>query len=166
MATDLREFVADDLWLLIGIVTFAAISLLGMLGLDSVTGFVAVVGWFLLTPVFLFWGDEIAALLFDADRSGGRQRETRSRNTDHGTDEDDAIAELKRRYAEGEIDDAEFERRLERLVGVEEALETVFPDRRGEGDGERERRKGTRDRSGEGERERGPERERERDLEG
>lgn len=155
MATDRREFVAEDLWLLIGIVTLATISLLGMLGLDSVTGFVAVVGWLLLTPIFLFWGDEIAALLFDGGVGADRQQETGVRNgTDRKASEDDAIAELKRRYARGEIDDAEFERRLERLVGVEEALETVFPDRRRDGEGLES-----------GER-RGRTREQERDLEG
>ncbi|MBB6646932.1 SHOCT domain-containing protein [Halobellus ruber] len=38
--------------------------------------------------------------------------------------EDDAIAELKRRYASGDVSEAEFERRLETLI------ETPFEDRR------------------------------------
>ncbi len=33
---------------------------------------------------------------------------------------DDALAALRRRYAEGEIDDLEFERRLERLLETED----------------------------------------------
>ncbi|EMA27466.1 hypothetical protein C446_17806 [Halobiforma nitratireducens JCM 10879] len=119
---DLREFVAEDLWLLIGIVTFALLSIVGTVGLEPIAGLIAIVGWFLLTPIFLFWGEEIADALFD-EESGEFRRATAD---DAG--EDDAIAELKRRYAAGEIDDAEFERRLERLVGVDDALEGVFSD--------------------------------------
>ena len=36
MATDLREFVAEDLWLLLGIVPFALISTVGVIGLEGV----------------------------------------------------------------------------------------------------------------------------------
>ncbi|WP_394739274.1 SHOCT domain-containing protein [Natronococcus roseus] len=120
MATDLREFVAEDLWLLLGIVTFALISIVGVIGLEAVAGLIAIVGWFLLVPVFLFWGEEIAALLFEEP--------TAESLTSAGPDRD-AVEELKRRYTAGEIDNEEFERRLERLVGVEDALEEVFSDR-------------------------------------
>ncbi|WP_436908152.1 SHOCT domain-containing protein [Halosimplex marinum] len=69
---------------------------------------VFVVGWFLLTPVLVTFAEEVGALL-----------------PGYGDDEpdeasDDPLAELKARYARGEIDDDEFERRVERLVGVEE----------------------------------------------
>lgn len=120
MAVAVREFVADDLWLLIGVVTFALISLAGLAGLEGIAGALAIVGWFLLTPLFLFWGEEIADLLFDESTEGP--------STGAEAADDDALEELKRRYAAGEIDDAEFERRLERLVGVEDALEDVFSD--------------------------------------
>jgi len=43
--------------------------------------------------------------------------------TDEPEAEADPLDELKRRYAAGEIYDAEFERRLERLVAVDD-----FPD--------------------------------------
>ncbi|SDR02303.1 SHOCT domain-containing protein [Natronobacterium texcoconense] len=118
MAIDLQEFVAEELWLLIGIVTFALISLVGILGLEAVAGILAIVGWFFLAPIFLFWGEEIADWWFEAEP-------TTTATTDRSS-EDDAIDELKRQYAEGRIDDEEFEHRLERLVGVEEALEDVF----------------------------------------
>ncbi|MFU8869453.1 SHOCT domain-containing protein [Natronococcus sp.] len=119
MASDIREFVAEDLWLLLGIVTFALISIVGVIGLEVVAGLIAIVGWFLLVPVFLFWGEEIAALLFEEP--------TAESSTPAGSDRD-AVEELKRRYAAGEIDDDEFERRLERLVGVEDVFESVFSD--------------------------------------
>ncbi|WP_331235196.1 SHOCT domain-containing protein [Natronorarus salvus] len=111
--TDLREFVAEDLWLLVAIVTFALTALVGMAGLEALAGAVAVVGWFLLTPILLFWGEEVAEMLFGGDT------EQRGRRVDPGADEDTALAELKRRYAEGEIDDEEFEHRLERLVELD-----------------------------------------------
>lgn len=119
MAFDAREFVADDLWLLIGVVTFALIAMVGSVGLEGAGGMIAIVGWFLLAPIFLFWGEEIADWYFE-------EREAPA-TTDRRT-EDPALEELKRRYAEGEIDDAEFERRLERLVGVDGAFEEVFAD--------------------------------------
>ncbi|MBZ6493763.1 SHOCT domain-containing protein [Natrinema longum] len=119
MAIDVEEFVADDLWLLIGLVTFVLISLTGLVGAEELTSAIAIVGWFLLVPIFLFWGEEIAALLV-----AGRNETTPA---EHATG-DDAVAELKRRYAEGEIDDAEFEHRLERLVGVEDSFADVFSD--------------------------------------
>ncbi|MFC4989889.1 SHOCT domain-containing protein [Saliphagus infecundisoli] len=115
----LREFVADDLWLLIGIVTFGLISLAGMAGLGGLAGALSIVGWFVLAPIFLFWGEEIAEILFEDEEPSMSATSER---------EDDAIDELKRRYAAGEIDDAEFEARLERLVAVEDLPEDLFAD--------------------------------------
>jgi len=42
--------------------------------------------------------------------------------TDAGTDPDDAVALLKRRYAAGELSEPEFERRLDDLLGADAAL--------------------------------------------
>ncbi|GAB3668138.1 SHOCT domain-containing protein [Halopiger thermotolerans] len=116
MALSRQEFVADDLWLLIAIVTFALVSLVGAAGFEALAAAITIVGWFLLTPIFLFWGDEIADWTLTDREPAAAER---------GRD-GDAIEELKRRYAEGKIDDAEFERRLERLVAVDDALEGVF----------------------------------------
>ena len=113
MSTDLQEFVAEDLWLLIGIVTFALAGLVSVAGLGSLAAPIAIIGWFLLAPLFLFWGEEIAAWLYEDDEPA---REPAP----------DPLEELKRRYAEGEIDDEEFERRLDRLVRVDELPEDLF----------------------------------------
>ena len=58
--------------------------------------------------------------------------------------EDTAIGELKRRYASGEVPEAEFERRLEALIESEEKARSSDPDgsrgaRGGSAGGERER---------------------------
>jgi len=104
MGKTAKEFVANDLWMAIAILTLGAIVLLGSLGLGAVSGVVVAIGWFVLTPLFLFWGAEIAEFLYGEETSQGT----------------DALTELKGRYARGEIDDAEFEQRLERLIELDE----------------------------------------------
>lgn len=111
MGERFREFVADDCWLLIGVVTFALVSLAGVAGLGTLAGVISIVGWFLLTPIFLFWGDEIASVFADRGVS------------DPHSSQSDAYEELKRRYAAGEIDDDEFERRLDRLVAADDSFD-------------------------------------------
>jgi len=69
---------------------------------------VFVVGWFLLTPLIPIVGNEVAPPLARRLRDGN----------EGGEGETDPLAELKSRYARGEIGDAEFERRAERLLEV------------------------------------------------
>ena len=118
MPSDRKEFIAEDLWLFISVVTFGVIALVGFIGLEAVGGFVAIVGWFLLTPIFLFWGEEIAEWLYGEETEGAKPPASDT--------EDDALAELKRRYASGEISEEEFERRLERLLAVDELPDELF----------------------------------------
>ncbi|QPV64751.1 SHOCT domain-containing protein [Halosimplex litoreum] len=68
-----------------------------------------VVGWFLLTPVLFVFAEEIGSLL--PDRGTGDESADQSA---------DPLEQLKSRYARGEIDETEFKRRVERLVGVED----------------------------------------------
>jgi uncharacterized membrane protein len=53
---------------------------------------------------------------------GWARSRTRSESPDgqHGDGADDALATLRERYARGDIDDVEFERRVERLVETED----------------------------------------------
>lgn len=73
----------------------------------------------------------------EADRGRGRRDRGRS------DEADDALAELRDRYARGEIDDAEFETRVERLLETESVddAETFLGSEPtgGDGPGERER---------------------------
>jgi uncharacterized membrane protein len=69
---------------------------------------VFVVGWLLLTPLLLFAGTELLPMLRERADSSVEEPET------------DPLEQLKARYARGEITDAEFERRVERLVGAED----------------------------------------------
>ena len=132
MVSNRQEFLAEDLWLFISVVTFGIIALVGFIGLEAVAGFVAIVGWFLLTPIFLFWGEEIAEWLY-GEETGRAKTPTPDR-------EDDALAELKRRYASGEISEEEFERRLEGLLAVDELPDELFESgsKRTESDRERD----------------------------
>lgn len=118
MGFDKRSFVAEKLWLLVAIVTLPLTALCAIAGgllfapLAALTPVVPIVGWFLLTPLLLLFGEEIAAMLY-----GTKAADTGVPPADA---EDEPIAELKRRYAEGKIDDTEFERRLERLMAADE----------------------------------------------
>lgn len=105
MADSRREFVAEEAWLVIGVLTVPIVSLVGIAGFGTLSGALAIIGFLLLTPLFLFWGEEIADLAF-----GPEQEESKVV---------DPVTELKTRYARGEIGDEEFERRLDRLLDVE-----------------------------------------------
>ena len=131
MATSAREFVAEDLWLLIAILTFGIVTLALFAGLEGLAMTFVAVGWFLLTPIFLFWGEEIAAWLLEEEGDG---REPTAAHL-----ETDALEELKRRYASGEIDDDEFERRLERLLAVDDLPDEVLEAGSSRDDVDRER---------------------------
>jgi uncharacterized membrane protein len=47
------------------------------------------------------------------------RRKRRERDSDQADETETALETLRRRYATGEIDEAEFERRVERLLGTE-----------------------------------------------
>ncbi|WEL22350.1 SHOCT domain-containing protein [Halorhabdus sp. BNX81] len=116
MSERLRDFVADELWLAIGALTLGVMMLFDTVELEALSEVSLILGWFVLTPLFLFWGEEVAAVLFSSDES-------------ESTDQNEAAIErLKRRYAEGEIDEREFEQRLDRLVATEEGGPTDYDD--------------------------------------
>ncbi|WP_152422036.1 SHOCT domain-containing protein [Natrialba chahannaoensis] len=111
----------EDLWLLVAIVTFGIISILSLIELEFVVDVLAVIGWFVLTPVFLFWGEDIAALMAERRQpTGSTWPESSAGDT---SDQTDAFAQLKHRYASGELSEEEFEHRRDRLLEADEAFD-------------------------------------------
>jgi len=96
---------------LIGILSFGLTSLLAVLlppALGPLVPAVFITGFFLLIPLVWLLGDDFP-LVASSDGS-----------TDTAATER-PIAELRDRYATGEIDEAEFERKLDRLLATEDA---------------------------------------------
>lgn len=63
----------------------------------------------------------LVGILFDEDGAYATGAEGATDRTDEDENEDeDALERLKRRYAEGELTDEEFEHRLERLLETED----------------------------------------------
>lgn len=114
MADSLREFVADELWFAVAVLTLPVVALVSLAGLESLSTGVAILGWFALTPLLLFWGDEFAAFLFETP---GQANSATEQPQDAAND---PLEELKAQYARGEIDDREFERKVERLIALDD----------------------------------------------
>jgi uncharacterized membrane protein len=93
---------------LVAVGTVPAVALTAMFVGSAEAGAVAIVGWLLLVPVVGILTDDEEFEFGDEDE----QQESAA--------ESDPLDELRRRYAEGELTDAEFERRLERLLETED----------------------------------------------
>ena len=92
---------------LIAVVTFGLTALFSVLGLGVAIPATFVTGFFLLLPLVWFLEDDFPLV------------EPESKDAGEGTLEN-PVATLRERYATGEIDDDEFERRLDRLLETEE----------------------------------------------
>lgn len=95
----------EELALVFAIVTLPVGILTGLfVGLTAAVA-VFVVGWFLLTPVTMVLAE--------------------GSDDDEETASEDPLDRLRRRYADGEIGDAEFERQLETLLETEDVDPTA-----------------------------------------
>ncbi|GAA0677099.1 SHOCT domain-containing protein [Natronoarchaeum mannanilyticum] len=119
-----HEFVAEKLWLVVAVVTLPLTSLVAVSGAvlpEVLAGLlvtsIPIVGWFLLTPLLLLFGEEIADWLVGADADAG--------DGEPAERPEDPVETLKRRYAAGEIGEAEFERRLDRVLSQEDGEATT-----------------------------------------
>lgn len=90
---------------LIAVVTFGLTPLFSVLGLGVAIPATFVVGFFPLLPLVRVLEDDFPLVESDSAAAEG--------------DAENPIATLRERYATGEIDDAEFERRLDRLLEIE-----------------------------------------------
>lgn len=97
-------------WRLVGVVavlSFGFTALLGAVGLNTLGPVVFILGFFILIPMILLLGTDFPLVAPDGD-------------TEETTKADsDPVATLRERYADGELTEAEFEGRLERLLEAE-----------------------------------------------
>lgn len=97
---------------LAAVLTFGLTALLAVLpGPEFVPPAVAVTGWFLLTPLLA-----LGAIPGVDPDEGDREQATA-----------DPLSTLQERYAAGEISEAEFERRLDRILETDEAAGAADP---------------------------------------
>lgn len=92
---------------LVAVGTLPAVALAGMFVSSTAAGAVAIVGWLLLVPMLGILADD-EEFSFGEEASDAAESES-----------SDPLDELRSRYAAGELTDAEFERRLERLLETE-----------------------------------------------
>ncbi|QLH84478.1 SHOCT domain-containing protein [Halosimplex pelagicum] len=131
MSDEPSEETDDPMEALVGIVAVATLPLAALAAIfvgGNAAAVVAIVGWFLLVPVLGILSDHVDLREYLGERRE-RDRTTGATRGDERDSEDDALQRLRERYAAGEIDDVEFERRLERLLETEgvEVPEGVDP---------------------------------------
>lgn len=92
---------------LVAVVTLPAAALAGIFVGTETAAVVAVVGWLFLVPVLAILSDEE---ILSVEEEQEEATESAS----------DPLETLRERYARGDIDEAAFERRLERLLETED----------------------------------------------
>ena len=113
---------------LIGILSFGLTALFAVIipgPLEALIPATFITGFFLLLPLVLVLGEDFPLVASDEPDA----------STEIGASTDNPIAALRERYASGEIDEAEFERRLDRLLATEdldERFDRVESDRIGD----------------------------------
>ena len=103
--------------------TFGVALTLFVVGAGRPALIALVVGWFLLTPLSAVLKEEV----FDEELDEAANSVSNAAEVE--TDADDPLERLRERYAAGEIDEAEFERRLDALIETEDADPETARDR-------------------------------------
>ncbi|MFC7140055.1 SHOCT domain-containing protein [Halosimplex aquaticum] len=114
----MSEATDDPMEALVAVVAVATLPLTALAGIflgEAAAATVAIVGWLFLVPVIAIVSDYVDVQEWLAGPSTAEA--TADERDDAG---DDALQRLRERYAAGEIDDVEFERRLERLLETED----------------------------------------------
>ncbi|WP_435145797.1 SHOCT domain-containing protein [Halobaculum sp. P14] len=108
----------------IAVATVGFAALAGIFGGGGAGAAVAVVGWLLLTPLSAILGDVFVGNDSETAASLSRSR-SQSQSDAVGAERDaeaaDPVERLRERYAAGDIDDVEFEQRLDTLLETEDA---------------------------------------------
>jgi len=113
MADGESENLLETLTGVVAVVTLPLGIFAGMFLGGEAAGVVFIGGWLLLVPLLGILSDYVDEDELDIDTDIGASDSTTA-------DEDDAIQRLRERYAAGEIDDVEFERKVERLLETED----------------------------------------------
>lgn len=100
---------------LIAILSFGLSSLFAVLGLGTIVSITFILGFFILIPLIGLLGEDFP--LIEAGDVESSVNET--------TDDEDPLTTLRQRYANGKIDEAEFERRLELMLETEDVQEST-----------------------------------------
>jgi len=122
---------------LIGVLSFGLTSLFAVVvpgPLEALIPATFIAGFFILIPLVLVLGEDFPLVASDDEAADVTAGQTDAASADH------PVAALRERYATGEIDEAEFERRLDRLLATEdldERFDRIESDR-GENSRERE----------------------------
>jgi len=96
----------------VAVATLPAAALAAIFVGGNAAGVVAIVGWLLLVPLLSVLSDHVD---FSSDAEEASVTEPADTEST-----DDALQRLRERYAAGELDDVEFERKLERLLETED----------------------------------------------
>jgi uncharacterized membrane protein len=126
----LPTFEKKRLIALIGILSFGLTALLAVLlptALGPLIPATFILGFFILIPLVAVLGEDFP--LVAADDPGA--------SAGSGATAERPVAALRERYASGEIDEAEFERRLDRLLeteDIDERFDRIESDRSGSGE--------------------------------
>lgn len=99
----------ETLIAIIAVLTLPAAGLAAILFGGTAAAAIALVGWFVLVPVLAILEDE-----------EGLDIEFQWNDAETTTASGDPLDTLRDRYARGEVDDEEFETRLERLLETED----------------------------------------------
>jgi len=118
------------------VLTIGFTALAGALDIEVLADVFAIVGFVVLLPLVGILGDRLPFVVSTGEEStvstatDGAFDDPDGIDGTGGTDEtDEAVAQLRERYARGEIDEAEFEHRLEALLETEALDETTGTDR-------------------------------------
>lgn len=120
--------------------TFGLMLLFGVLGMGRLAGVTMVVGWFLLTPLSAVLEDVILPEESSESTASDTESTREPRSVENAVggsggsssgsaDEPDPVERLRQRYASGEIDEVEFERRLDALLATEDTDPETARDR-------------------------------------
>lgn len=104
------QFEKKRLLAVLSVLTFGLATFFAVLGVEFLVPTIFVLGFFIVVPLVALFGDSLPIVENEADGVEIEREQT----------EEDPIEQLRERYANGELTDEEFERRLERLLETED----------------------------------------------